>query len=351
MKKLQVMLMAGAMVFMLSSCGEMKDAEERTGSAPDIPQSSQAADEIYADGTPSVAENGDPSDTETMEDNGVNQSETTAAEGQPNPTAGESNDIAWDDNIEMDFEYDYSENIKADVDHVVSGSVSLQEELENIEKVIQKYTPLAEAAQTQGEMNVSSKWFLTIWDTELNSLWSRFSDSADPQSKENVLAGQRNWIDMKEEVVLMSIGSSEENGSMYPLLVNTCLEEITKNRAYVLANELAKITGESFVMPERSAKYGLFVDNYETGSVYSSLVTRQGYSGDDEAIISIHRVGEIRGTFVDNGNGELAFTSDDEGVKGIIKMNGWDGASFTVTETSEQTIVSAGEEFTFPFAF
>ncbi len=468
MKKLQVMLMAGAMVFMLSSCGQTKNTEEHTDIVSDIPQSSKAADETNADGTSSVAENrdlpaadgkedgaydvldslvgeysytsdngtgkliiqktsdgydisdyesessyrflADSSNIETIEDNKIyieypelalsddtvhfsyyileygtdgidvyygmtapekaqflyhaikqngmdtqqgeiNQSETAAV--QFNPAVRENNDIELDDKLETDFSYDYSENIKADVDHVVSGSASLQEELENIEKVIQKYTPLAEAAQTQAEMNVSSQWFLVIWDAELNSLWNRFSNSADQQTKENILAEQRNWIDMKEEATLMSIGSSEENGSMYPLLVNSYLEEITKNRAYVLANELAKITGEAFVMPERSAKYGLFVDNYETGSVYSSLVTRQGYSGDDEAVISIYRMGEITGTFVDNGNGELAFTSDGDGgsVKGIIKINGWDGASFTVTEASEESIVSVGEEFIFPFVF
>ena len=152
----------------------------------------------------------------------------------------------------LDFTCDYSEDIRADVDYAVSVSASLQEELENIEKIIQKYTPLAQAAQTQGEMNVSSQWFLVIWDTELNSLWSRFSHLADQQTKENILAEQRNWIDMKDEAVLLSIGSSEENGSMYPLLQNSFLEEITRRRAYVLANELAKVKGEPFVLPEVS---------------------------------------------------------------------------------------------------
>ena len=251
----------------------------------------------------------------------------------------------------LDFTYDYSEDIRADVDYVVSASASLQEELESIEKIIQKYTPLAQAAQTQGEMNVSSQWFLAIWDTELNSLWSRFSNSADQQTKENILAEQRNWIDMKEEAMLLSIGDSEENGSMYPLLQNSFLEEITRKRAYVLANELAKAKGEPFVLPEVSPKYGLFVDNQGTGSIYSSLVVQQAWEGGDEAIISIYRQGEIEGTFVDNGNGELAFTSYDGNVKGIIQINGWDGAGFKVTETSGEFGFFAGEEVEFPFAF
>ena len=263
----------------------------------------------------------------------------------------EYSDAALNEEPEIDFTYDYSEDIKADVDEVVSGSASLQDELENIENIIKKYTTLAQTARTQTEMNLSSRWFFDIWDTELNNLWGRFSDLADTQTKEKLLAEQRNWIAMKEEVTLLDIGSDEENGSMYPLLWNADQEEITKNRAYVIANELAKIKGESFVMPERSAKYGLFVDNQGTGSVYSSLITRQGLEGEDEALISIYREGETKGTFVDNGNGELAFTSDDGSVKGIIKINGWDGASFKVTETSGETVFSSGEEVNFPVAF
>ena len=245
----------------------------------------------------------------------------------------------------------YSEDINTDVDNVVSGSASLQAELENIEKITRKYTPLAETAQTQGGMNISSKWFFVIWDTELNNLWSRFSNSADQQTKEKILAEQRNWIAMKEEVTLLSLGTSEENGSIYPLLQNSFLEEITKNRAYVLAIELAKIKGESFTMQEKSAKYGLFVDNQGTGNVYSFLITRQGWEGDDEAIISVYRQAETEGTFVDNENGELAFTSNDGSVKETIKINGWDGASYEVTETLGESAFSVGEEVEFPFAF
>lgn len=263
----------------------------------------------------------------------------------------ENNNIELDNKLEIDFSYDYSEDIKADVEYVVSNSASLQEELANIEQIILKYTPLAESAQTQGEMNISSKWFFVIWDTELNNLWSRFSNSADRQTKEKILAEQRNWIAMKEEVTLQNLGTSEENGSMYPLLQNTFLEGITQNRAYVLASKLAKIRGESFAMPEKSTKYGLFVDNQGTGEVYSFLITRPGWEGEDEAIISIYRHGETEGSFVDNGDGELDFISDDGSVKGIIQIDGWDGASFKVTETSGASVFSVGEEFKLPFAF
>ena len=327
MKKRIYSMILILMTGLCAGCGKEGVKNNNTGIES---ESSQVEDSVSFENT---------EDTEGTED----------TESTENTESTEYNDVVL--NEETDFTYDYSEDIKADVDNVVSGSASLQDELENIENIVKKYTPLAQAAQTQTEMNLSSRWFFDIWDTELNNLWSRFSDLADPQTKEKILTEQRNWIDMKEEVTLLDIGSYEENGSMYPLLQNSYLEEITKNRAYVIANELAKIKGESFVMPEKSAKYGLFVDNQGTGSVYSSLITRQGLEGEDEALISIYREGETKGTFVDNGNGELAFTSDDGSVKGTIKINGWDGAGFKVTETSGEAVFSAGEEVNFPFAF
>lgn len=293
-------------------------------------------------------------ETEQMIQEPETEQSITEPEDEPaqtDPVSEDNNDMEWDDQLEVDFTYDYSEDIKADVDRAAAESATLQEELENMEKVIQKYMPLSQEALAQAEMNVSSGWFFTIWDTELNSLWSRFSSSADPQTKEKLLAEQRNWIDMKEEAILLKLGPRE--GSIYPLLVNSFLEDITRNRAYVLANELAKVEGESFVMPEKSVEYGgLFVDNQGTGTIYSSLIIRrQGEAEDDEAVISIYRLGEIEGSFVDSGDGELDFTSYDGNVKGIIQINGWDGAGFTVTETSEGSPFSVGEEYQFPFAF
>lgn len=277
--------------------------------------------------------------------------ENSQVDEQTTSISSQTDELGLNGELKIDFAYDYSEDIKADVEEVVSASTSLQEELTNIEKITQKYTPLAEAAQTQGEMNVAAQWLYTIWDTELNNLWSRFSNAADQQTKERILEEQRNWIAMKVEVTVLAIGSSEENGSMYPLLQNSFQEEITKNRAYILARELAKIKGEDFVMPEVSTKYGTFVDNQGTGDIYSSLITRQNWEGEDEALISIYRQGETEGNFVDNGNGELVYTSADDNIKGIIKINGWNGASFKVTETSGETPFSVGEEFQFPFSF
>ena len=96
---------------------------------------------------------------------------------------------------------------------------------------------------------------------------------------------------------------------------------------------------------------GLFVDNQGTDAVYSSLITQQSWEGEDEAIISVYRLGEIEGSFIDNGNGNLDFTSDDGSIKGTIQVNGWNGATFEVTETIGAVPFSVGEKFEFSFAF
>ena len=95
----------------------------------------------------------------------------------------------------------------------------------------------------------------------------------------------------------------------------------------------------------------LFVDNQGTDAVYSSLITQQSWEGEDEAIISVYRLGEIEGSFIDNGNGNLDFTSDDGSIKGTIQINGWNGATFEVTETIGAAPFSVGEKFEFSFAF
>ncbi len=289
--------------------------------------------------------------TDTTADADTETDTDTGADADAGADAETDTEIESDDDQKIDFSYDYTEDIKKEVEAVASGADSLQAELEGIEKLAQNYEAFLQEAMTQDEINVSSKWLLAVWDTELNNLWSRFSDSADQQTKETVLAEQRNWISMKEEVTLLSIGISEENGSMYTFMQNSFLEEITRNRAYILANELAKLTGEAFTMPERSTESGVYVDNQGTDSVYSSLIIRQNQEEEEEAVISIYRLGEIEGTFTDNGNGELAFTANDGTVKGTIQMNGWDGASFTITEASNESIFPVGEEFEFPFVF
>ena len=76
-----------------------------------------------------------------------------------------------------------------------------------------------------------------------------------------------------------------------------------------------------------------------------------GCGGADEAVVSLPGRDELDGTFADGGNGGLAFTSDDGSVKGVIRIDGWDGARFEVTEAADGSPFSAGETAEFPIVF
>lgn len=331
-----ILLIAGLCI----SCGKQETESEKNSNsqAEEIQDQSELKEQAESEGQ-SEAE------VQTVSGEQPESDEQTVSGKQP-----ESDEQAKSvEVITPDFEYDYTEDIKADVESAVSNASSLQNELKNIDLITEKYMPLATEAQSQLDMNRASNWLFTIWDTELNNLWERFSNLADQETKDRILTEQRNWIAMKDEITLLSIGSSE--GSIYPLLYNSLWEEKTKNRAYYLANELAKIKGEAFTLPETSLKYGLYVDSMGSDGVYSSLFTQEGWQEEDEADISIYRLGQLTGTFVDNGDGELIFTSDDENVKGIIKIDGWNGASFEVTEVHGASIFTVGDTFEFPYLY
>ena len=58
-------------------------------------------------------------------------------EEQTASTSSENDELESNEELRIDFTYDYSMDIKADLDDVVSDSTSLQEELTNIEKITQ----------------------------------------------------------------------------------------------------------------------------------------------------------------------------------------------------------------------
>lgn len=249
---------------------------------------------------------------------------------------------------EYDYFNSYDTEIASEVDNAILTSSSLQDEMMQIKKIADTYENASSNANNQSEINYSSSWSYTVWDKELNNLWDRISKNADEETKKSLLGSQRNWIAMKEEIILENIGSEEDSGSIYTLLKNNLLSEITSNRCYILANELAKIKNENFTMPKRPV-YCTYVDNQGTSNVYSSLITRKNIENDDEAIISIHRLGKTEGTFISSDDGSLTYTSYDENVKGIIQIDGWNKATFEIVESKDSPFV-AGETYTFDFA-
>ena len=127
------------------------------------------------------------------------------------------------------------------------------------------------------------------------------------------------------------------------------MEESTKSRCYLLAKEIAAAKGESFTMPERAIS-GSYVDDQGTGEMYSCLSITEGWESGYVAKIGIYRAGELNGSVEVAEPGVLAFTSDDESVKGKISY-GWDGAVFEVTEVSGSSFVSVGDKCNFPLVF
>ena len=101
-------------------------------------------------------------------------------------------------------------------------------------------------------MNMASGYYFKVWDDELNNLWKRFTGQADDQTKERVLADQRNWNALKEEAALEALGPREEGGSIYPVLYNDFMENSTKTRCYVIAKELSAINGSSLLCPRKT---------------------------------------------------------------------------------------------------
>lgn len=111
---------------------------------------------------------------------------------------------------EVDFTHDYSEEIKADIEDVdIEVGISAERAGTDRYDHSEVYS-IGRESRNAGRKNASSRWFYVIWDTELNNLWSRFMNLADQKTKESVLAEQRNWVAMKEEATLLSIGSSEK---------------------------------------------------------------------------------------------------------------------------------------------
>lgn len=286
----------------------------------------------------------DPS-KETSDEAAPENADNTAADNTASDAEGATDTV---DTSNVDFSQYHEEDIKKEVEAAVASATSVQDEIDRIKKIDDKYSQMGSKAMTQTDMDVAAGWTLKVWDDELNSLWSRISDNADSKTKERILAEQRQWNAMKEELLVSEIGTREESGTIYPVLYMGTMEQYTENRCHILANELAKIKGESYKMPERW-KYSAYVDNQGTDSIYSYVYTSVGMEGDEHAVISLYRIGELEGTYTDKGNGELEFVSSN-GIKGYIHFNGWEGASFEVTE-SDGSLLSVGEVFEFPFAF
>lgn len=221
----------------------------------------------------------------------------------------------------------------------------LNEEINAIEI---KYNEIGDSLSenaTQYDMNANSAECLKLWDDELNSLWSRFSEAADEKYKQSVLEEQRSWIQDKEAEV-KAAGASVEGGSIQPLIENTTAMEITRVRCYELAGYLAKATGTSFDLevPECSNGSMTYYDKQGTEEIYSELILTPGMEGYDVRI-SLYRLTTLTGYAFEQNDDVFSYIDNENGVEGIIRINE-DNATFEVTK-SDVDLLNVGEKFVF----
>ncbi len=245
-----------------------------------------------------------------------------------------------------EIDKDYEAVIKDDVKIAGGQSSALQEEIDEIEKIAAEYEFKVQVSETQQEMNKVERWPYEVWQTELENLESRIADVSDGKEREALYAEQKNWLGMLNGVTIADIGPRQAGGSIYPTLRGELWKTIYRKRVYMLAAKLAAVQGEAFEMPVFNYVYGTYVDVLDAEGGYSSLIMKQGMA-DDEAVICIREIGELRGTFSFKSDGEYLFSAYDNSVKGLIRLKGWNGASFEVTEADSDLPFKAGDRFDF----
>ncbi|MCR4675492.1 MAG: DUF1311 domain-containing protein [Lachnospiraceae bacterium] len=310
-KRIMIALMMGLIV-MVTGCS--KDAETTSDTTDNT----------------EVVETEDESTSEE-----INEATDASAETE---VTSEEEEAAW---------MDYSNTIATEVETITSSATTVQDEMSQVETLVEKYDALTDADISQIAMNQASQWPATVWDTELNSLWTRMSESLDDTTKESVETGLTQWKAMKEDAIVCAIGSEKDGGSIYGMSYQQQLADMTRRKVYSLANIYATSKGEEFTMPEASV-YAIYVNTEDTSEIYDSLAITESYEGSAVANISLYRTTTLTGSVTENGDG-LSFVSEEGDVEGTITY-GWEGATLTI-DKSGNSLVEAGQSYSFPLVF
>ncbi len=298
-------------------------------------------------------------DAATDTDKNTTEQEETVADvdEESSDTSEESEDVSNDTSTDSSSEetskeeeaawMDYTQTITKEVEEITSAATSIQDEMNQVETLVEKYDEMSSADISQAAMNQASQWPATVWDTELNSLWSRMSDNLDEKSKEEVLADLRVWNAMKEDAIVCAIGSEKDGGSIYAMSYQQQLSDMTRRKAYLLANTYASFLKEDFTFPEASI-YGVYINSEDTSEIYDSLALTESYESGAIATISLYRTTTLTGSVTGDGDC-LSFVSDEGDVEGTITY-GWEGATFTVDKSSND-LVEEGSNISFPLVF
>jgi uncharacterized protein YecT (DUF1311 family) len=89
-------------------------------------------------------------------------------------------------------------------------------------------------AMTQADINICSYRGYQAADKTLNAAWETAGAQAKGQSPEafqRLLDAQRKWIAYRDAQCLAVNGPREESGTIWPLLQNGCMEQLTEARS------------------------------------------------------------------------------------------------------------------------
>lgn len=102
-------------------------------------------------------------------------------------------------------------------------------------------------AMTQTDMNVCSYQSYQAADRTLNKSWEAAAAIAKDQDRqgssgnfERLLDAQRKWLAYRDAECLAQNGPREESGTIWPLLQNTCMQELTETRTKLLRDYVSE---------------------------------------------------------------------------------------------------------------
>ncbi len=116
-------------------------------------------------------------------------------------------------------------------DRIAAEIAATEEQAADLEAELQK-------ASSQTDMNEISGQIYQVWDDTLNVIWGIMKANLNPELMDQLTVEERAWITGKEAAI-KEAGAEYEGGSMQSLVMNSKAAELTRERAYELA-EYAK---------------------------------------------------------------------------------------------------------------
>ncbi len=116
-------------------------------------------------------------------------------------------------------------------DRIAAEIAATEEQAADLEAELQK-------AASQADMNEISGELYQLWDDTLNVIWGIMKTNLNPEFMDQLTIEERTWITEKEAAI-KEAGAEYEGGSMQSMVMNSKAAELTRERAYELA-EYAK---------------------------------------------------------------------------------------------------------------